>query len=167
MAAEPIIAQDTEASMNDADICAHHGVSPCPVLVVGVFDLFHRGHVELLRRARALGSCLHVIVNGDRLTAAYKRRPVMAEADRLAIVSACRYVDRAEVSNDYDVKPYVERHGIRAIVHGDDWTRDDYLRQIRVSEQYLQAQGVEMVFVPYYRGESTTDLCRRIREAGP
>ncbi len=136
-----------------------------PVLVVGVFDLFHRGHVELLRRARELGGSLHVIVNGDHLTSAYKRQPVMTESDRLAIVSACRYVDRAEVSNDYDVKPYVERHGIRIIVHGDDWERDSYLRQIRLTEDYLQARGLDLVFLPYYRGESTSALRRRIRDA--
>ncbi|HXG29202.1 MAG TPA: adenylyltransferase/cytidyltransferase family protein [Nevskiales bacterium] len=138
-----------------------------PVLVVGVFDLFHRGHVELLRRARELGSCLHVVVNGDHLTSAYKRRPVMTEDDRLAIVSACRYVDRAEVSNDYDIKPYVERHGIRVIVHGDDWERASYLHQIRVTEDYLRARDMELVFLPYYRGESTSDLRRRIREERP
>lgn len=148
-------------------ICTAHETGSRPILVVGVFDLFHRGHVELLRRARELGSCLHVIINGDRLTTDYKRRPVMAEVDRLAIVGACRYVDEAVISNDYDVKPFIERYGIRAIVHGDDWAREGYLRQIRVDEAYLEKHGVEMILVPYYRGESSSDLRRRIRESVP
>ena len=45
------------------------------VYVIGVFDLFHFGHVELLRRARALGDRLIVAINGDDMVASYKRRP--------------------------------------------------------------------------------------------
>ena len=45
------------------------------VYVIGSFDLFHRGHVELLRRARALGDRLIVAINGDDIVEKYKRRP--------------------------------------------------------------------------------------------
>ncbi len=136
-----------------------------PVLVVGVFDLFHRGHVELLRVARTYGSSLCVIVNGDELTSSYKRKPVFSEADRLAIVEACRFVDVALISNSYDVKPIVEQYGIRIIVHGDDWPHEKYLEQIRVSPSYLETHGIEMVYTPYYQGESTSSIIRRVKEA--
>jgi cytidyltransferase-like protein len=63
------------------------------IYVIGVFDLFHRGHVELLKKARELGSKLIVAVNGDRLTAKYKRPPMYNERDRLALLLSCRYVD--------------------------------------------------------------------------
>lgn len=46
------------------------------VYVIGSFDLFHRGHVELLRRARALGDRLIVAINGDDIVEKYKRRPL-------------------------------------------------------------------------------------------
>lgn len=135
-----------------------------PVLVVGVFDLFHRGHVELLRRARGQGTALYVIVNGDKFTETYKRqRPLMSEDDRLALVSACRFVDSAVISNEYDIKPAIERFDIKVIVHGDDWPRESYLKQIQVSEDYLLTKGIEMVFTPYWAGESTTKLVRRIK----
>lgn len=136
-----------------------------PVLVIGVFDLFHRGHVELLRRARDLGSALYVIVNGDKFTEIYKRRkPLMSEEDRLVLVSACRYVDSAIISNEYDIKPTIERFGIKVIVHGNDWPRESYLNQVQVSEDYLLNHGIEMIFTPYWVGESTSKLVHRIRQ---
>jgi len=136
------------------------------VLVVGVFDLFHRGHVELLRRARELGDRLTVAINGDDLVEEYKRRrPFMAESDRLAIVAACRYVDHAYIARDYDTKPAIEAYRIDAIVHGDDWPHDRYLQQIRVTEAYLASRGVTIVYVPYTAGISTTDVVARIRAA--
>ena len=135
---------------------------PGTVLVIGVFDLFHRGHVELLRNARAFGERLVVIINGDEFTARYKRRPVMSEDDRLAIVKAVRYVDDAVVSNSPDAKPFIETFGVTAIVHGDDWDHESYLRQICVDEAYLRERGVELVYTPYYAGESTSGIIARI-----
>lgn len=56
------------------------------VYVIGVFDLFHFGHVELLRRAKELGDRLIVAINGDEMVASYKRRPFLSEQDRLEVV---------------------------------------------------------------------------------
>ena len=141
------------------------------ILVVGVFDMFHAGHVKLLKRARALGDRLVVVVNGDGLTTAYKRRPVMSEQDRLELVSACRYVDAAEISNDFSVRTAILRHGVTKIVHGDDWSVESYKRQIRCDDAFLAATGVELVMLPYTAGVSTSDIIRAcaisIDELGP
>ena len=58
-----------------------------------VGDLFHPGHVALLRAARDLGDQLVVGVLLDETAAAYKRRPIMTLAERVAVIAACRYVD--------------------------------------------------------------------------
>ena len=58
-----------------------------------VGDLFHAGHVALLRAARELGDHLVVGVLSDETVAAYKRRPIMTLAERVAVIEACRYVD--------------------------------------------------------------------------
>jgi cytidyltransferase-like protein len=134
--------------------------APDVVLVVGVFDLFHAGHVNLLRQARTLGGRLVVIVNGDRLTASYKRPPIMCEADRLAVISACRHVDHAEISNEYSVRDAVVRHRVTKIAHGDDWEPESYLRQIRCDRAFLSENGVELVLLPYTPGISTSDIIR-------
>lgn len=134
---------------------------PETVLVVGVFDLFHVGHVRLLQNARAMGDRLVVVVNGDRLTTSYKRAPVMSEHDRLAVIQACRYVDVAEVSNDYDVKPFIQKYGITQIAHGDDWDVESYKHQIRCDDTFLEEHGARLVFLPYTPGVSTSDIIKR------
>lgn len=128
------------------------------VLVVGVFDLFHAGHVKLLEKARALGDRLVVIINGDQLTASYKRQPVTLEADREIMLRACRYVDEVEISNDYSIRDTIVRHGITQVVHGDDWEIESYKKQIRCDDAFLEQHGVRLVLLPYTAGISTSDI---------
>ncbi|MER8576096.1 adenylyltransferase/cytidyltransferase family protein [Mesorhizobium sp. M1374] len=132
------------------------------VFVSGVFDLFHRGHVELLNRAAKFGDRLVVGVNSDEMVERYKRRPVFGEADRLAIVRSMRWVTDAVIYGEFDLKPMVERFRPSVMVHGDDWPRESYLNQIRMTEQDLELYGVELVFVPYWRGTSTTSIVEQL-----
>ena len=134
------------------------------VYVIGVFDLFHTGHVELLRRSKNLGDRLIVAVNGDAMVSDYKRKPYMPELDRLKIVKACRYVDDAFVVEGFDNKELLKKHKISKIVHGDDWDRESYLKQIRVDECFLEEHNIEMVFLPYTEGISTGELIKKIKD---
>lgn len=134
------------------------------VYVIGVFDLFHKGHIEFLRRAKALGERLIVAVNGDEMVASYKRKPFFSEEDRLDIIKACRYVDEAFIINGYDNKEYIEKYNVDAIVHGDDWEKESYMKQIRVTEKYLKARNTELVLIPYTSGISTSSLIKQIKE---
>jgi cytidyltransferase-like protein len=133
------------------------------VYVIGVFDLFHRGHLELLRKAKALGGNLIVAVNSDNKVASYKRKPVVPEDDRLEIVKACKYVDQAFLINGYAQKEYIEKYGIDAIIHGNDWGRERYLQQICVTEEYLKERNTELILLPYTAGVSTSQILNRIR----
>jgi glycerol-3-phosphate cytidylyltransferase len=133
------------------------------VYVIGVFDLFHRGHVELFRRARELGDKLIVAVNGDEMTAAYKRRPFFSEQDRLELVKACRYVDDAFIASEFDNRDFVLRYKIKKIVHGNDWSHESYIKQIRLSEEFIAEHKIEMVYLPYWSGISTSQLVRTIQ----
>lgn len=134
------------------------------VLVVGVFDLFHKGHLELLRKASECGDRMFVIINGDHMVEKYKRRPIFNENDRLDIVSALSIVDKAVISNEFDVKPYIESFDINVIVHGDDWPHEKYLEQIRCSPEYIANKKIDMVYLPYYQGVSTSGLIKQIKE---
>jgi len=134
------------------------------VYVIGVFDLFHRGHVEFLKKAKSLGEKLIIAVNGDDMVSEYKRKPLMPEQDRLQIIKTCKYVDDAFIIKEYDNKAYIEKYNIDVIVHGSDWERNSYLEQICVTEHYLKERNVEVMFVPYTSGISTSSLIRQISE---
>ena len=135
------------------------------IYVIGVFDLFHTGHVELLRRSKELGDKLIVAINGDEMVALYKRRPYLNEKDRLAVVKACRYVDDAFIIEEYDNKEYLKRYNIDVIVHGDDWDADSYMKQIRVSKDFLNENNIALEFLPYTQGISTSELIHKIKES--
>lgn len=134
------------------------------VYVVGVFDLFHRGHVELLRKARDLGDRLIVAINGDEMTARYKRRPLYPEGDRLEIVRACRFVDEAFVIEEFDNRPQILKYGVTKVVHGDDWDPDSYMAQIRVTPEFALKHGVTFVYLPYWRGTSTSQIIKMLSD---
>jgi glycerol-3-phosphate cytidylyltransferase len=133
------------------------------VYVIGVFDLFHRGHVELLRRAKELGNKLIVAVNGDELVAKYKRRPFVSQENRLAVIVACKYVDDAFIIEEYDNKEALIKYGIDIIVHGDDWVGSSYLEQICVTQEFMDTHHIELVYLPYTKGISTSELVENIR----
>ncbi|MCY2687769.1 adenylyltransferase/cytidyltransferase family protein [Salinimicrobium sp. TH3] len=133
------------------------------VYVIGVFDLFHRGHLELLKRAKELGSKLIVAVNSDSMVASYKRKPFFSEEDRLELVKALKYVDEAFVIDQYDNRDYIKNYGIDLIVHGDDWEEQSYMEQIRVDKEFLAAHKAQLVLLPYTKGISTSELIGNIR----
>ncbi len=87
-----------------------------------VCDLFHHGHVEFFRQARALGDRLIVGILSDADAAAYKPVPVLNFAERLAVVRACRFVDRV-VEEPAPLTPtvaFLDSIGAEFLCHGDD-----------------------------------------------
>lgn len=125
-----------------------------------VGDLFHAGHVELLRRARALGDRLVVGVLGDATVARYKRRPVGTLEERAAVVAACRYVDEVVVdAPDVVTLRFLEQHGLDLVVHGDDLTED------AIATVYAEiADAGRLRLVTRTTELSTTALLRRVVE---
>ena len=91
------------------------------VYVDMVGDLFHAGHVALLREARRHGDWLVVGVLSDDTAAAYKRRPIMTLAERVAVIEACRYVDEVIEDAPFQLtEEFLDEHAIATVVHGDD-----------------------------------------------
>jgi len=134
------------------------------VYVIGVFDLFHKGHVELLKRARGLGDKLIVAINGDDMVAEYKRRPIINEENRLSVVEACKFVDEAFIIRQFDNKPYILKYKINIIVHGSDWTGDSYMDQIRLTQDFVDKHNIKFDFIPYTKGISSSDIIEKIKE---
>jgi glycerol-3-phosphate cytidylyltransferase len=93
------------------------------VITFGTFDLFHIGHLNLLRRARTLGDCLIVGVSSDDLNRRKKGKlPAISQHDRMAIVAGIRYVDEVFVEASLELKgDYIRQHRADILVMGDDW----------------------------------------------
>lgn len=126
--------------------------------VAGVFDMFHMGHLNLLRRAKE--QCSHLIVGvvTDEGVIKHKRsRPRIPFQERLAIVAACRYVDEAvEIPLDQgDTDEAYRRYGFDVQFSGSDYADDP---RWQAKREFLQRNGSDMVFFPYTEGVSTTML---------
>ena len=130
---------------------------PARVYVDMVGDLFHAGHVALLRAARELGDHLVVGVLSDETAAAYKRRPIMTLAERVAVIEACRYVDEViPDAPDRLTQEFLDEHEVALVVHGDDVGAG--------AEVYGPAAATgRLRLVPRTGGISTTDLIARVR----
>lgn len=135
------------------------GTSRVYVDMVG--DLFHAGHVELLRAAKAAGSWLVVGVLSDETAKAYKRAPIMTLAERVAVVAACRYVDEVVVDAPFQIdEEFLTEHGIDLVVHGDDLTAEG------AGLVYGAAVSAgKLVYVPRTSAISTTSLIQRVIDA--
>lgn len=92
------------------------------VITYGTFDIFHVGHVHLLRRAREQGDRLIVAVSSDEFNAIKGKTSLMSYADRAVIVAACRYVDLVIPECDWAQKRRdIVKYGVDVFVMGDDW----------------------------------------------
>lgn len=141
------------------------------VYVGGTFDLFHPGHVNLLRQARKIGPVV-VAVNSDAFAERYKRRPVMTQHERIETVRACRYADLVVLNiGGEDSKITIEHlasqnHRVRYIVHGDDWVGPGLMQQMGLTHGWLAGKGIELRYVPYTAGVSSSDIEQRVAESG-
>jgi D-beta-D-heptose 7-phosphate kinase/D-beta-D-heptose 1-phosphate adenosyltransferase len=131
------------------------------VFTNGVFDLLHRGHVEYLAEARALGDRLVVGLNSDASVRRLKgaARPIVAAADRAAVLRALACVDLvAEFEED---TPERLIHAVRpgVLVKGGDWE----VARI-VGREFVESLGGRVLSIPMREGYSTSALVRRIRE---
>ena len=133
------------------------------VYVDMVADLFHYGHIGLLRQARALGDYLLVGVHADDAVLPHKRKPIMTMEERVASVAGCRYVDEVLPNAPWITdRDWIEKHNIQLVVHGDDYAQEDLDKTHAVP---IEMGIVRMV--PYTAGISTTEIIRRCKEAMP
>jgi glycerol-3-phosphate cytidylyltransferase len=121
------------------------------VLTYGTFDLFHIGHLNILKRLRELGDRLIVGVSTDEFNAIKGKKPVVPFEQRIEIVSAIRYVDLAIPEENWAQKREdIQKYGVDVFGIGEDW---------RGKFDDLEDK-VEVVYLPRTSGISTTELKR-------
>ena len=129
----------------------------------GVYDMFHVGHLNILKRAKEQCDYLIVGVSTDENVQQYKRKtPVIPYEQRKAIVEAIKYVDKVVPQEDMDKFAAWERYHFDAIFHGDDWKGSSMYDEI---EQKLSAVGCDIIFLPHTDGVSSTQLTPKVNKA--
>ena len=126
------------------------------VITYGTFDLFHIGHLEILRRAKELGDYLIVAISTDEFNWNEKgKRCVYPYDERAAIVRAIKYVDEVIPEECWEQKSTdVETHDVDVFVIGDDWAgKFDEL-----------SNKCEVVYLPRTHGISSTDIKATVKE---
>lgn len=139
--------------------------APLVVYTAGVFDMFHIGHLNLLRSARGMGDRLIVAVSTDEVVESYKPgQLVMPYSHRFEIVSAIRYVDVCIPQKNRDKMDAWRKLKFDILAIGDDWFgRSDYVAY----EAELAAVGVKVVYIPYTDRVSSTCLKAIVGSGAP
>ncbi|OPZ32474.1 MAG: Glycerol-3-phosphate cytidylyltransferase [Tenericutes bacterium ADurb.BinA124] len=127
----------------------------------GVYDMFHIGHLNILKHAKELCDYLIVGVSTDEVVEAYKnKKPVIPFEERIAIVDAIKYVDKAvpQISMD-KMEAWNELH-FDVLFHGTDWKNSNMYNKIEIE---LNKVGCDVVFLPHTEGVSSTMLAKKIQ----
>lgn len=141
----------------------------------GTFDCLHRGHLALFANAKKIARWITVSVNTDDFATRYKRRPLMPFEDRMAVLMALndRLVDHviantggADSAPAIDFASAVARsrggEHVDAIVHGADWFGESLMRQLGLSQHWLDVRGIKLVMLPdSHHIISTTEILER------
>jgi len=129
----------------------------------GVFDLFHIGHLNILKKAKEQCEYLIVGVSTDKLVESYKhKKPIIPFCERKEIIEAIKYVDEVVAQETMDKIAAWEKYKFDAIFHGDDWKGTAMYNEV---EKKFNALGCDMVFLPHTDGTSSTLLTEVLHKA--
>lgn len=133
----------------------------------GTFDLFHSGHVNLLRRCKEIaGENGKVIVslNTSSFVEKFKgKSPVCSDEERKVVLESCKYVDEVIYNiGGQDSKIAIELVMPNYIVVGSDWAKKDYYSQMQFTQEWLDERKIGLIYIPYTNEISSTDIKKRM-----
>lgn len=128
----------------------------------GAFDMFHVGHLNLIKNAKARCDYLIVGVNTDELISTYKKKSVIVPLEeRIQIVEALKYVDEVIAVDTLDKEIMWKRKKFDVVFIGDDWKNSERWIQ---TEDTLKKYNVDVVYLPYTTGTTSTLLREKLVE---
>lgn len=126
----------------------------------GVFDMFHIGHLNILKNAKARCDYLIVGVSTDDVVEEYKKhRPIIPFEERVEIVSAIKYVDEVVPQTSMNKMEAYKKLKFDVLFHGSDWKGSDMYNKI--IEEFSEI-GVAVEFLPHTEGTSSTMLREKL-----
>ena len=129
------------------------------VFTNGCFDILHRGHVHVLRQAKAAGDLLIVALNSDRSVQEIKgaNRPVLPETDRIELIGAMEMVDYVIIFDEPDPYKLIAAIKPDVLAKGGDWSAEKI-----VGADVVEQAGGRIEVIPYLKGFSTSEIIERI-----
>lgn len=128
----------------------------------GVFDMFHIGHLNILKRAKENCDFLIVGVSTDEVTYQYKNKhPIIPYKDRVAIIDAIKYVDKVVPQDTMDKVIAWEKYHFDVLFHGDDWHGSGMYNKI---EKELANCGCDVIYFPHTEGVSSTIIMNEVND---
>jgi glycerol-3-phosphate cytidylyltransferase len=126
----------------------------------GVFDMFHIGHLNILKRAKEICEYLIVGVTTDELCLRRKnKRPIICEVDRVAIVKAVKYVDKVILQSHMNKLEVVMEYGVDVVLVGSDWRNTT---EWNTFEKEFLSVGCSVVYLDHTEGISSSVLRERL-----
>jgi len=131
------------------------------VFTNGCFDILHSGHIELLEKARALGSRLVVGINSDTSVRSIKgkERPIISQDERSAILLGLEAVDEVKVFDELTPEVIIREIKPDILVKGGDWKEGEI-----VGADFVRSIGGEVYSIPLKEGLSSSGIIARIRD---
>ena len=121
----------------------------------GVYDLFHIGHLNLLKNAKGMCDKLIVGVTVDELVAYKGKQSMIPFEDRIDIVRSCKYVDAAVPQYDMNKLEACKKLGASFLFVGDDWYGTEKWQNY---EKEFEEAGIKIIYFPYTKGVSSTKI---------
>lgn len=125
----------------------------------GVYDLFHIGHLNLLKNAKGMCDKLIVGVSVDDLVAYKAKRVLIPYEDRVEIVRSIKYVDAAIPQDNMDKLTMCKKLGATMLFVGDDWYETEKWKEY---EKQFQKEGIKIIYFPYTKGVSSTQISKAL-----
>lgn len=133
----------------------------------GTYDLFHSGHVNILKRCKDIAGPdgkVIVALNTDDFVYQFKnKKPICSEEERKAVLLACKYVDDVIINvGGQDSRITIDMVKPDYIVTGSDWATKDYHSQMSFTQEWLDERGIGLIYVPYTKTISSTEIRKRM-----
>ena len=127
----------------------------------GVYDLFHIGHLNLLRNAKSHCDKLIVGITSDEAAQYKNKKPFIPQEERMAIVEAIKYVDKVVLQDDLDKVKAWNKYHYDVLFVGSDWQGTPTWQKY---EEDLAKVGAKVVYIPYTQKTSSTILQETLRK---
>lgn len=130
----------------------------------GVYDLFHIGHLNLMKNAKGMCDKLVVGVTTDDLVLYKGKRALIPYEDRIEIVRSIKYVDAVVPQEDMDKLTMCKKLGAKMLFVGDDWYGTDKWHKY---EKEFDEAGIRIIYFPYTKGVSSTKIRKALEVLRP